>query len=145
VQHGASTLPEEAFGKFAEADAVEVHLATGFQNIIYDHPAFPAELTERIHAWLAENRASERKPDMTDAQFYYTTRKRAFGPFKRDLWTLPEETKAAFGVDLREKFDLIMRALNVAGNGELVERFVTRVEFPLEPAPEALTSAVSKS
>jgi fructose/tagatose bisphosphate aldolase len=145
VQHGASTLPEEAFGKFAEADAVEVHLATGFQNIIYDHPAFPAELTERIHAWLAENRASERKPDMTDAQFYYTTRKRAFGPFKRDLWTLPEETKAAIGVDLREKFDLIMRALNVAGNGELVERFVTRVEFPLEPAPEALTSAVSKS
>ncbi len=145
VQHGASTLPEEAFGKFAEADAVEVHLATGFQNIIYDHEAFPAELTERIHAWLAENRASERKPDMTDAQFYYTTRKRAFGPFKRDIWSLSDDAKAAIGADLREKFDLIMHSLGVAGRGDLVDRFVERVDFPLDPAPEALTSAVPKA
>ena len=145
VQHGASTLPEEAFGKFAEADAVEVHLATGFQNIIFDHGAFPADLTERIHAWLAENRASERKPDMTDAQFYYTTRKRAFGPFKREMWSLPDDAKAAIGVDLRERFDLIMRALGVAGRGDLVDRYIERVDFPLEPAPEALTSALSKS
>jgi fructose/tagatose bisphosphate aldolase len=145
VQHGASTLPEEAFGKFAEADAVEVHLATGFQNIIYDHEAFPADLTERIHAWLAENRASERKPDMTDAQFYYTTRKRAFGPFKREMWSLPDDAKAAIGVDLRERFDLIMRALGVAGRGELVDRYIERVDFPLEAPPETLTSAMSKS
>jgi hypothetical protein len=145
VQHGASTLPETAFGKFSEADAVEVHLATAFQNIIFDHEAFPAELTERIHAWLAENRASERKPDMTDAQFYYTTRKRAIGPFKRELWTLPDETKAAIAQEQRKSFDQIMGALNVAGHGELVDRHVTRVDFPLDPAPDALTAAVAKS
>jgi fructose/tagatose bisphosphate aldolase len=145
VQHGASTLPEEAFGKFAEADAVEVHLATGFQNIIYDHEAFPTELTERIHAWLAENRASERKPDMTDAQFYYTTRKRAFGPFKRDIWSLSDDAKAAIGADLRVKFDLIMHALGVAGRGDLVDRFVERVDLPVGPAPDALTSALAKA
>ncbi len=144
VQHGASTLPEEAFGKFAEADAVEVHLATGFQNILYDHEAFPSDLTERMHAWLAENRASERKPDMTDAQFYYTTRKRAFGPFKRDIWSLPDDVKGAIGADLRERFELIMRLLGVAGRGDLVDRFVERVDFPLEPAPDALTSALAK-
>ena len=37
VQHGASTLPENAFGKFVESEAIEVHLATNFQNIIFDH------------------------------------------------------------------------------------------------------------
>ncbi len=36
VQHGASTLPEEAFSKFSEAGALEVHLATNFQNMLYD-------------------------------------------------------------------------------------------------------------
>jgi len=41
VQHGASTLPDEMFHKFKEHGAVEVHLATGFQNLIFDHPYFP--------------------------------------------------------------------------------------------------------
>ncbi len=39
VQHGASTLPEDAFGKFVEAEAVEVHLATNFQNYVLRAPA----------------------------------------------------------------------------------------------------------
>ena len=34
VQHGASTLPEELFGKFPDVDTAEIHLATGFQNLI---------------------------------------------------------------------------------------------------------------
>jgi len=142
VQHGASTLPEEAFGKFAEADAVEVHLATGFQNIIYDHPEFPDELRQRIYGYLAEHRAEERKPGDTDTQFFYNTRKRGFGPFKREFWLLPQETKDAIGEDLRKQFELIMRKLNVAGNAEIVERFVTRVDVPVA-APEALLTVPS--
>jgi hypothetical protein len=90
-----------------------------------------------MHAYLAEHHADERKPDQTDTQFYYTTRKRAFGPFKRDLWTLPQETRDAINADLRDKFELIMHKLNVAGNGELVDRNVQRVDVPLE-APVAL-------
>ena len=140
VQHGASTLPEEAFNKFADADAVEVHLATAFQNVILDHEQFPGDLRERIHAWLAEHRASERKPDMTDAQFYYTTRKRALGPFKQELWTLPGEVRAEICADLRDRFELIMRELNVAGNAHLVERHIRRVDVPLK-APASLTDA----
>jgi fructose/tagatose bisphosphate aldolase len=131
VQHGASTLPEDAFGRFTEADAVEVHLATGFQNIILDHESFPADLRQRIHAWLTENRASERKPDQTDAQFFYNTRKRGFGPFKEDFWALPEEVKAAIGSDLRERFALIMRMLSVAGKADLVDHHIRRVDVPL--------------
>ena len=43
VQHGASTLPAEAFHKFAECDACEVHLATEFQNMIYESKSFPQD------------------------------------------------------------------------------------------------------
>ena len=93
VQHGASTLPEEAFGRFAEANAIEVHLATAFQNRLYDSPAFPQDLKDAIYAHLAANNGDERKDGMTDAQFYYTTRKKGFGPFKRQFSDLPDETR----------------------------------------------------
>src|SRR5687767_10452681 len=37
VQHGASTLPDEAFDAFPRVGACEIHLATNFQNLLYDH------------------------------------------------------------------------------------------------------------
>jgi fructose/tagatose bisphosphate aldolase len=46
VQHGASTLPPTAFNKFPEIGTVEIHLATNFQNIIYDN--LPAEWWNRL-------------------------------------------------------------------------------------------------
>ena len=48
VQHGASTLPAEAFGKFAECGACEVHLATEFQNMMFESPSFPPDLKREI-------------------------------------------------------------------------------------------------
>lgn len=137
VQHGASTLPETAFNRFAEANACEVHLATGFQNIIYDSQHFPKELLDEIYAYLAANHADERKPGMTDAQFYYTTRKRAFGPFKQQLWDLPDENQQAIGQELQEKFDLIFSKLNVTNSSEVVAKYVhpTRQDKPM---PESL-------
>ncbi len=137
VQHGASTLPETAFDRFAAANAVEVHLATAFQNVVYDSAAFPAELLAEIYAHLAANHGDERKPDQTDAQFYYTTRKRGFGPFKRQLWSLPEETRTAITDELQPRFALIMRELRVAGKGELVERYAPRVDVDV-PIPDVL-------
>ncbi|MCJ7567770.1 MAG: class II fructose-bisphosphate aldolase, partial [Anaerolineales bacterium] len=86
VQHGASTLPAEAFSRFAEANTLEVHLATGFQNILYDE--LPSDLLEDIFAYLRDNHSNERKEGQTDDQFYYKTRKRAIGPFKQALWDL---------------------------------------------------------
>jgi len=44
VQHGASTLPAEAFHKFVECETAEVHLATEFQNMIYESRHFPVDL-----------------------------------------------------------------------------------------------------
>src|SRR5205807_5411566 len=43
VQHGASTLPAEAFGHFPACEAIEIHLATNFQNIVFDHPKLRSE------------------------------------------------------------------------------------------------------
>lgn len=137
VQHGASTLPEEAFGRFAGANAIEVHLATGFQNLFYESAALPSELKEAIYAHLAANHADERKEGQTDAQFYYTTRKRGFGPFKRQLWDLPEETKAGIMADLQPAFEQVMTNLGVTGSASLVDRLVPPVDVPV-PAPDAL-------
>ena len=77
VQHGASTLPDELFHRFPEVETAEIHLATGFQNALYEHPAFPKALHEQIEAWCFANALDERKADQTDQQFVYTTRKKA--------------------------------------------------------------------
>jgi hypothetical protein len=39
------SLPDEAFDKFPQYHAAEIHLATGFQNIIYDSEFFPPHTT----------------------------------------------------------------------------------------------------
>jgi len=137
VQHGASTLPETAFDQFASANAIEVHLATAFQNVVYDSAAFPADLLDEIYAHLAANHKDERKPEQTDAQFHYTTRKRGFGPFKRQLWSLPVETRTAITAELQPRFELIMKELRVAGQGDLVDRFVPRIDVTV-PIPDVL-------
>ena len=131
VQHGASTLPESAFDRFASVNAVEVHLATAFQNAIFDSPYFPQELTDEIHAYLDANHADERSDGQTDAQFYYTARKRAIGPFKRQLWMLDDERKLGILEHLQSRFAMIMQQLGVAGLSEIVDRHVPRVAFPI--------------
>jgi hypothetical protein len=141
VQHGASTLPEEAFGRFAAANAIEVHLATAFQSAMYDSDHFPGDLLAEMYAYLDANHQDERKKGQTDAQFYYNARKRALGPFKRQLWSLPPERKKPILEGLRGRFALIMRELGVAGRRSLVERHVPRVPFPIVHEDGALQLA----
>lgn len=142
VQHGASTLPEEAFGKFAEADAVEVHLATAYQNAFYDSDHFPTELRDEIYAYLDDAHASDRKEGMSDAQFYYTTRKNAFGPFKQKIWSLPEETKAAIYAELQPRFELVMQELGVAGQSALVDKYIKPIDVKV-PVPASLSAVLT--
>ena len=137
VQHGASTLPEEAFHHFPEHGTAEVHLATGFQNILYDEPGLPAELRAEMLAWCVANCADERKDGETDDQFLYKTRKKAIGPFKRQLWTLPEDAAAQVAANLRAKFGQLFDELKIAGNRDLVERHITPVRVA-KPLPASL-------
>jgi fructose/tagatose bisphosphate aldolase len=133
VQHGASTLPDEAFDRFPATGTAEVHLATGFQNIIYDSPSFPSALRGQIYDYLKREAASERKEGDTEEQFFYKTRKKGIGPFKREMWDLSETIRAALGRELEAQFALIFRKLNVGNTAETLRRFVTPVDVQVPP------------
>jgi fructose/tagatose bisphosphate aldolase len=137
VQHGASTLPDEAFHHFPANGAAEIHLATGFQNILYDAGGLPADLRAEMMDWCRANCADERKADETEEQFIYKTRKKAIGPYKRQLWDLSAAAQEEIGANLRKQFGLLFDQLGVAGTRSLVDRYVTRVDLP-RPRPAAL-------
>ena len=125
VQHGASTLPQDAFGNFPRCEACEIHLATNFQNIVFDHPALPGDLRTRMYRWLDENAQSEKKAGDSSEQFYYKARKKAIGPFKRDLWSLPADVRRAIAADLEKMFGFLFDQLKVNGTADLVRRHVS--------------------
>ncbi len=119
VQHGASTLPEEAFGKFVEAEACEVHLATNFMNQFYD--MLPEDFRASMYSYLGEKFASERKPGMTDEQFNYKTRKNAIGPFKAKIWGLPASFKEEMGQVWESQFKLLFEHLGLLNTRKYVD------------------------
>jgi fructose/tagatose bisphosphate aldolase len=144
VQHGASTLPESVFNKFPEAEAVEIHLATGFQNMILDAPTLPQDIKDGIRDFCFENCLDERKPGQTDEQFVYTTRKKALGPFKQRMWEMDEAHKGPIIDELEAKFEFLMEKLGVFGTKEIVARYIrpTSSELPAYAAASAeLTAA----
>jgi fructose/tagatose bisphosphate aldolase len=131
VQHGASTLPESVFNKFPEAEAVEIHLATGFQNMILDAPTLPQEIKDDIRDFCFENCLDERKPEQTDEQFVYTTRKKALGPFKRRLWEMDEAHKSPIIDELEAKFAFLMEKLGVHNTKDIVARYIRAASIDL--------------
>jgi fructose-bisphosphate aldolase, class II len=140
VQHGASTLPDELFHHFPAVETAEIHLATGFQNALYDHPAFPSSLMNAVNDWCRTNAAGERKDGQTEEQFLYTTRKKAIGPLKRELWEL--ETKDEILASQAAKIAFLFSNLKVNGSMALVEQYIKPVAVT-RPVPESLRSAVS--
>ena len=132
VQHGASTLPETAFSKFPEYETLEVHLATNFQNILYDQ--LPDDLRNQIYVYLDQNHAHERKEGQTDEQFYYKTRKRALGPFKTKIWGISagqlNKVTQAWDKQFRDLFD----RLGMADTRKYVDKHIRPVQ--VEPILE---------
>ncbi|MFL5575826.1 MAG: class II fructose-bisphosphate aldolase [Gemmatimonadaceae bacterium] len=122
VQHGASTLPDSAFHNFPRTETAEIHLATNFQNMLYDH--LPAALREEIYEWLRTNAKDERKPSDTDEQFFYKTRKKAIGPFKRQMWELPADVRSKLAAVYDAKFEFLFTQLAVGGTAAAVARYV---------------------
>jgi fructose-bisphosphate aldolase, class II len=122
VQHGASTLPDDAFNNFPKRETAEIHLATNFQTMLFDH--LPANLRDEAYAWLRENAKDERKPTDSDEQFFYKTRKKAIGPFKKKFWDLPPDIKARLGKAYDEKFGFLFEQLAIGGTAKYVEKHV---------------------
>ncbi|HEV2642597.1 MAG TPA: class II fructose-bisphosphate aldolase, partial [Candidatus Elarobacter sp.] len=127
VQHGASTLPDAMFHKFPPTGTCEIHLATNFQNMLYD--AMPAPLRAEIYAWLTENAKDERKATDSDEQFFYKTRKKALGPFKRKIWDMPSDVQHALAKTYDEKFEFLFRQLDIGDSTALVAQHVTPVRM----------------
>jgi fructose/tagatose bisphosphate aldolase len=140
VQHGASTLPDELFHRFPAVETAEIHLATGFQNALFEHPAFPAELHREIEAFCFDSAIDERKPGQTDEQFVYTTRKKAIGPFKRQLWDLPKKDEILAAQS--RKIAFLFTELGVNGSREMVDGYIHPVEQH-RPMPDSLRSATA--
>ena len=145
VQHGASTLPEAVFNKFPENDAVEIHLATGFQNMVMDAPTLPETMKKEIREFCFANCADERKSGETDEQFVYKTRKKAIGPFKRQMWDMPQQAKQPIVDALEKKFEFLMEKLAVFGTKDIVAKYIkATADLPEYAAASAeLTAAAT--
>jgi len=130
VQHGASTLPRNLFNKFPELETAEIHLATDFQNMIYDNKLFPEDFKKEIYAHLRENFASEKKETDTDEQFIYKTRKKGFGEFKSKFWDLSNEIRSEIGSQLQKKVEHLFTQLKVKDTLEVTNRTTALVKVP---------------
>jgi len=124
VQHGASTLPEDAFHMFPETGTSEVHLATGFQNIIFDSAHLPAGFRDEVYAYIKTEFAKEHKEGQTEEQFIYSTRKKGFGAIKKKWWDLSEDIRRPIMVELEQKFGLLFDKLRVMNTTEIVNKTV---------------------
>lgn len=122
VQHGASTLPEDAFHKFVDHEACEVHLATNFQNMMFDR--LPDDLRSEMYRYLDEKSASERKPDMSDEQFYYKTRKNVIGPFKEKVWKMASGPKQQIAKAWEDQFNKLFTSLKVNDTKKYVDQTI---------------------
>lgn len=137
VQHGASTLPDEAFDRFPATGTAEIHLATGFQNIIFDSKNFPAQLRTKIYDYLKSDLKGEWKEKDTEEQFIYKTRKKGFGPFKLELWHLPVELRAGICAELERQFVFLFDKLKVNGTRAVMDKYIHLVDVGLK-MPAAL-------
>jgi fructose/tagatose bisphosphate aldolase len=130
VQHGASTLPGNLFNKFPELETAEIHLATDFQNMIYDNALFPEDFKKEIYHHLRKNFASEKKESDTDEQFIYKTRKKGFGEFKSKFWNLSNEIRTEIGNHLQKKVEHLFTQLKVENTIEITKKTTPLVKIP---------------
>jgi len=124
VQHGASTLSENYFDLFPKKKCVEVHLATIFQDVVYDN--LQKKIKEKMYDWCRNNCPEEKAPGMTDEQFLMKARKKALGPFKKELWDLPESELEKIKEKLKEKFSLFFEKLGVCQTADKIREIYKR-------------------
>jgi hypothetical protein len=133
VQHGASTLPDELFHRFPEVETAEIHLATGFQNLVLDHPGFPADLLSEMRAYCESSLADERSEGETDLQFFYKTRKKTWGPFKQQTWDIPTDVRSALFGEMQAKFEFLIGQLKANDTRDVTLRYVEQKRVAVEP------------
>jgi hypothetical protein len=79
---------------------------------------------------LKVNAANEAKQGETEEQFFYKARKKALGPFKKEIMSLPQETRDAIANEVGNKFDFLFKRLNVVNTRDLVNKYIRPVAAP---------------
>ena len=132
VQHGASTMSLDQLARLPGCGVNEVHLATGIQNLVFDHPAFPGPLLERMQRELAGDASRGASPESgaphpeAGRAVFYHQRWQAWGRYKTELWDLPELVKAALGASLREWFQAVFEALRLGGTEGIAREMASK-------------------
>ncbi|MEX2540845.1 MAG: class II fructose-bisphosphate aldolase [Trueperaceae bacterium] len=141
VQHGASTLSTAQLAQLPDAGVIEVHLATGIQNLVFEHGALPREFTDRINRELdstaeirpddggesashAESGHYDAPGELSERQRFVMNRWKAWGRYKRELWTLESGVQASLGEAMEAWATELLTALQVAGKREAVGHLV---------------------
>ncbi len=122
VQHGASTLPDNYFKRFPEIGCCEIHLATAFQNVVFESEYFPEKLRERIYNWLKEKYKEEKKKNESEIQFIYRLRKNGLGPFKKEISKMPRKNINKICEELGTRFEFFFKSLNVCNTSDLIKK-----------------------
>ncbi len=139
VQHGASTLPRDQLAKFPASGAIEIHLALGFNNLIFDHPKLPEEIRQEIREFTFANHANERAAGENDTQFFYNTRKKAWKAVKQRFWDMPEENERAIMESLQQMFTDMFNDMNVANTRDLVAAHTSTPKIA-PPMPDSVAA-----
>jgi len=84
---------------------------------VYDLPNFG-------EYWEKALKITEAMKKAFRPQFIYKTRKKALGPFKKELWALPSKVKQEIMKNLEKKFYLLFKKLNVFHTKDLVRPFL---------------------
>jgi hypothetical protein len=82
---------------------------------------------------------AEWKEKDTVEQFIYKTRKKGFGPFKQELWQLPNDVRDKICSELERQFAFLFDKLKVNGTRSILDQFIKPVDVPLK-MPDALRS-----
>ncbi|MCA9940655.1 MAG: class II fructose-bisphosphate aldolase [Anaerolineales bacterium] len=138
VQHGASTLPPEAFNKFPQIGTLEIHLATNFQNMFFD--LAPQFFVDTAYNYVLSNLKNEWKSGQTEEQFLYSTRKKAIGPLKQMMWDLETAAMDRISQALEDQFSFLFRQLGVYNTRAAAQHWTTPVAVS-RPRP---TTAVTE-
>ncbi len=103
--------------------------------MVYEHPEIPGRAEDGDGCLDAREHATEeKKPKDTEEQFIYKARKKAIGPFKRQMWSIDAASRIEIGRPLEERFTFLMKQLNIGGTAPAAAKFVTAPTLPIERA-----------
>ncbi len=125
VQHGASTMSLEQMSRLPGFGVNEVHLATAIQTTVFDHPAFPKPLRERMERELAESAHDQSGPETKrteparSSNIFREHGWLAWGRYKSELWGLPAEVRSELREAMTAWFCGVFIALGLGGREQI--------------------------